>query len=184
MIDLNYLESKTFPELKEIAEELGIEFAKNISKQKLLDKIIEDDNETEGVVEGIKVLKKETVGELKKRMNKILRVRISSSSPHNKGRNGITKQVGNKHLVVGKFIPFNTVWHIQEPVYEALMGKTWRETKFKTDPTTGNKVPVVNVHPAYNIELLPQLTAKELKTLAKEQASRGSIPSENEIGNG
>jgi len=184
MIDLEYLGSKTLSELKDVADELGIEFAKNIGRQKLLDKIVQDDSETEGVVEGIKVVKKETVAELKKRMNKILRVRISSSSPHNKGRNGITKQVGNKHAVVGKFIPFNTVWHIQEPVYEALMGKTWRETKFKTDPTTGNKVPVVNVYSAYTITLLPQLTAKEIKALAKDQSSRGSIPSENELGNG
>ncbi len=184
MIDLEYLGSKTLSELRDVADELGIEFAKNISKQKLLDKIIEDDNETEGVVEGIKIKKKESAAEIKKRMNKIVRVRISSGSPHYKGRNGVSHQVGNRTTVVGKFIPFNTVWHIQEPVLEALKRKTWRETKFKTDPMTGNKVPVVNVHPTFNIEVLTPLTSKELKALAKEQSSRGSIPSENELGNG
>jgi len=184
MIDLEYLESKTLSELRDVADELGIEFAKNIGKQKLLDRIIADDDDTEGVVEGVKIKKRETVAEIKKRMNKIVRVRISSSSPHFKGRNGVSQQVGNKHVVVGKFIPFNTEWHVQEPVLESLKRKTWRETKFKTDPTTGNKIPVVNVYPAFNIEILTPLTAKELKTLAKDQSSRGSIPSENELGNG
>jgi len=187
MIDLEYLEGKTLSELKDIADELGVEFAKNIGKTKLLDKIVEDDKQVDGVpasIEGIKVKKKETVAEMKKRMNKLIRVRISSSSPHYKGRNGVTKQVGNSRVMVGKFVPFNKIWHVQEPILNRLRKEIWRETKFVTDRTTGNKVPVVNVHPAFNIEVLPQLTAKELKKLASEQATRGSIPTEEEIGNG
>jgi len=179
---MSYLQEKSVKQLKVIAEEFGLEFAGNISKEKLIAKIEADDAAVEGtpvVVEGVKVAKKETPAALKKRMNILKRVRISANDPQYKGRNGVTLQVGNKVAVVGKFTPFDIVWHIQVPVYEALKRKQWRETKFKTDPATGNKFPVVTMRPAFVIEVLEPLTSKELDKLAAEQAARGSIPNDD-----
>lgn len=175
MITREQLEEKELSELKDIAEQLAIEFPKNIGKVKLIDKILKDEEETEGFTEGVKVVKKETPQQLKKRMNKLVRVRISPNSPQYKGRNGIALKIGNKTEVVGKFIPFDTVWHVQEPIIEVLKRRTFRETKFKTDTTTGLKVPVTKIHKAFVVEVLPNLTENELKKLATDQRVRGVI---------
>lgn len=179
------LEKKDLTELRDIADELGIDYPKTIGKVKLIDKILDDEAESQSPtilskeVEGVAPKKKESASEIKKRMNKLVRCRISSNDPQYKGRNGVTLQVGNKTTVVGKFIPFNTIWHVQEPVFKSLKAKTYRQTTFKTDRTTGLKVPVTNVYPSFVIEELPQLTEAELKKLAAEQAARGSIPNES-----
>jgi len=174
-----YLEEKTLSELRVIADELGLEYPGNIGKVKLLEKIQADELAVEGKpteVQGIKAKKKETVAEMTKRMNILRRVVISANDPQYKGRNGVSLKVGNSKVMVGKFIPFDTVWHIQEPIYKSLKAKRWRETKFKSDPATGNKYPVTTMRPAFVIEELPPLTRPELEKLAAEQAARGSIP--------
>ena len=145
--------------------------------------IAEDDKAVNGnptEIEGVKVKKKETKAEIKKRMNILKRVRVSATDPQYKGRNGVTLQIGNSVTVVGKFVPFDTVWHIQEPVYKALKRKQWRETKFITDTTTGMKVPKVTMRAAFVIEDMPALTQKDLDKLAADQSARGSIPNEEE----
>ncbi len=183
MANKQYLEGKELSELKTIATELGIEYSGNIGKVKLIDKIMKDEEEVNGSpikVEGVKVAKKETAADIKKRMNKLVRLRVSSNDPQYKGRNGVTRQIGNKYGVVGKFIPFNTIWHCQDPVYQDLKAQKYRETKFKTDRTTGMKTPVTTWHPSFVIEVLPALTDKELKQLAADQSARGSIPTETE----
>jgi len=180
MANVEYLEGKELQELRTIAEDLGIEFPKNIGKVKLIDKIVEAESQedvTPVQIEGVRV-KKKTPAEIKKEMNILKRVRVSPNDPQHKGRNGVTRKIGNKYGVVGKFIPFDTVWHCPEPVYNDLKEAKYRVTKFKTDSVTGMKVAVTKWYPAFVIEDLPQLTAKELKKLAAEQASRGSIPSE------
>lgn len=178
-----YLEEKSLPELRDIADELGLEYPKNIGKAKLLEKIQEDELAVEGkpaIVEGVKPKKKETAAEIKKRMNKLIRCTVSSNDPQYTGRNGVTMQVGNSTAIVGKFVPFNTVWHMQEPVYKSLLKRTFRKTVFKTDRTTGMKVPVTTTHKSFVIEVLPDLTEKEVKALAADQSARGSIPTEND----
>jgi len=174
---MNAYIDKSIQELRGIAEDLGIEFAKNIGKNKLIGLLIADDDAAEGTtkVEGVKVTKEATPAEIRKSMDKLIRCRVSSSDPMYKGRNGVTMQVGNKLKVVGKFIPFNTIWQMQQPVYESLSRKQWRETKFVTDKVTGNKIAKTTMHPSFVIEILPQLTEKELKNLAKDQSARGSI---------
>lgn len=178
MITTQKLEVKELSELRDIATELGLEFPKNIGKVKLIEKIIEDELAVEGKpakVEGVKVKKKETVADIRKRMNILIRCRISANDPQYKNRQFVSKQVGNSSAVVGKHIPFDTIWHVQEPVLQALERQTYRETRFKTDRETGNKIPITTVKPAFVIERLKPLTEKELKKLASEQAARGSV---------
>ncbi len=185
MADQAYLEGKELHELREIATELGIEFPGNVGKKKLISRITEDDKEVNGSptkveIEGVKVKKKETPTEIRKRMNILRRVRISANDPQYKGRNGVTRQVGNRHGVVGKYIPFDVSWHCQEPVYQDLKAQKYRQTKFKVDTTTGMKVPVTTWHPSFVIEELPALTDADLKKLAADQSARGSIPNETD----
>ena len=181
MVDLEYLNGKELSELRGIAENLGIEFAKNIGKNKLIELIVADEDAVDGKptqVEGVVAKKKETPAEIKKRMNILKRVRISCNDPQYKGRNGVTKQVGNSTAMVGKFVPFDVIYHVQVPIYDLLKAQTYNQTKFVTDRTTGMKVPVVTTHKAFVIEDLDPLTEKELKALAADQSSRGSIPTE------
>ncbi len=175
------LEEKSLPELRDIADSIGLEYPKNISAKKLIEKIKKDDEAVEGKpakIEGVKPKKKETVAEMKKRMNKLVRVRISANDPQWKNRSFITKQVGNGRAVVGKHIPFNVIWHGQEPVIQSIERQVFRETKFKTDRISGMKVPVVTIRKSFNVERLPQLTEKEIARLAAEQAARGSVDEE------
>lgn len=179
----NYLEEKTLPELRDIATDLAIEYPKNIGRDKLIAKILADDETVEdkpAKIEGVEVKKAMTPSEIKKAMQVLKRVRISANDPQLKGRNGVSMKVGNKYGVVGKFIPFDTIWHIQDPIYAALMRRQWRETKFVTDRTTGAKVPKVTMRPAFSIEVLEPLTQKELNRLAIDQSARGAIPTEND----
>ena len=167
---------KTLPELREIADELGLEYMKNISAKRLIELLEADDAAAEGTpTPTVKKVKALTPAEIRKSMDKLVRCRVSSSDPMYHGRNGVTLQIVNKYKTVGKFIPFDTVWHMPEPIHEALKRRTWRETKFITDKVTGNKVPKTTMRPSFVIELLPDLTEKELKALASEQAARGSL---------
>jgi len=181
MANKEHLESLDRADLKIVAEDLNIEFAGNIPTEKLIAKIMDDTADEDEApariveVEGVKKAKKQTVAEMKKEMNLLMRVRVSANDPQYKGRNGISIKVGNAKVIVGKFIPFDMVYHIQKPVYDAFKRKKWRETKFKTDPATGNKIPVVTMRPGFVIEDLEPLTQTELKKLAAEQAARGSI---------
>lgn len=172
------LETKELSELREIATELALEFPKNISKAKLIDKIIADEEEVNGVYTEAKTVKAkpETVAQLKKRMSNLIRCKVSARDPQFHGRRGVTMQVGNSHEVVGKFIPFNVVWHAQEPVIQSLRRKKFRETRFETAPDGKTQIPVTTFHESFLIEELPQLTDKELKQLAADQSARGSIP--------
>lgn len=182
MANIEYLEGKELHELRTIAEDLGIEFPKNISKLKLIDKIVEAESKEDVIptkIEGVKT-KKRTPTEIRKEMNVLKRVRVSPNDPQHKGRNGVTRKIGNKYGIVGKFVPFDIVWHIPEPIYNDLKEAKYRVTKFKTDSTTGMKVAQTKWYPAFVIEDLPQLTDKELKKLASEQATRGSIPTEED----
>ncbi len=180
MIDLEYLGKKALSELKEIADGLGLEYPKNIGKAKLLKRLAEDDEDVNGSnssieIEGAVVKKAETVTEMKKRMSVLVRCRISANDPQYRERNFISMQVGNAKHVVGKHIPFDTIWHAQKVVLDRLKLRTYRQTKFKTDRETGNKTPITTIKPSFAIEILPPLTEKELKTLASEQAARGSV---------
>ncbi len=176
------LEEKSLSELRDIADSYGIEYPRNIGKTKIIEKIIADDEavdakpaKAEDDIEGVKPRKKETVGEMKKRMNKLIRVRISATDPQWKNRTFISKQVGNGAVMVGKHIPFDVIWHGQEPVIKSIERQTYRETVFKTDRVSGMKVPVVKVKKSFVVERLPQLTEKQIEKLAAEQAARGSI---------
>ena len=180
MIDLEYLGTKELKELKVIADDLGLEYAKNIGKAKLLKLLAEDDESANGSskpveVEGMVIKKKETVTEMKKRMSILVRCRISANDPQYRERNFVSMQVGNGKHVVGKHIPFDTIWHVQKVVLDRLKLRTYRQTKFKTDRETGNKTPITTIKPSFAIEILPALTEKELKKLASEQAARGSV---------
>jgi len=180
MVNLEYLGTKELSELRVIADDLGLEYPKNIGKAKLLLKIVEDDEDVNGSsntvkVEGTTIAKKESVTEMKKRMSILVRCRISANDPQYRERNFISMQVGNGKHVVGKHVPFDTIWHVQKVVLDRLKLRTYRQTKFKTDRETGNKTPITTIKPSFAIEILPPLTAKEIKTLAAEQAARGSV---------
>lgn len=172
------LEEKSLSELRDIADNYGIEYPRNIGKAKLIIKIIEDDEAVNGkpaVVEGVKTKKKETIAEMRKRMNKLIRVRISATDPQYKNRTFISKQVGNGAVMVGKHIPFDVIWHGQEPIIQSIERQTYRETRFKTDRVSGMKVPVTTIKKSFVVERLPQLTQKEIDKLAAQQAARGSV---------
>lgn len=173
-------EDQSLEDLRTMAELKDIDFKKNIGKDALIKKLVEFDNseieEDDTPVKEGKTPKK-TLKQKLKEMDIVKRVKISCNDPQFKGRNGVSLKVGNKYKMVGKFVPFDTAWHVQVPVLEALKNKRWRETKMKTTPD-GMKIPVTRIRPAYSIEYLDDLTPDEIKKLAAEQAARGTFTEE------
>jgi len=55
MIDLEYLGTKELKELKSIADDLGLEYPKNIGKAKLLKLLAEDDESANGSSKPIEI---------------------------------------------------------------------------------------------------------------------------------
>lgn len=113
---------------------------------------------------------------------KLVRVRIQNLDPKKADLNGEVIAVGNKHLgTVKMFVPYGEVtddgWHIPYIIYKELERRRFLSIRTVKDPRT--KQPVVKKGWAkeFAIEVLPPLTATELKQLATAQAAAGSIES-------
>lgn len=113
---------------------------------------------------------------------KLVRVRIQNLDPKKADLNGEVIAVGNKHLgTVKMFVPYGEVtddgWHIPYIIYKEMERRRFLSIRTVKDPRT--KQPVVKKGWAkeFAIEVLPPLTATELKQLATAQAAAGSIES-------
>lgn len=111
---------------------------------------------------------------------KLVRVRIQNLDPKKADLNGEVIAVGNKHLgTVKMFVPYGEVtddgWHLPYIIYKELERRRFLSIRTVKDPRT--KQPVVKKGWAkeFAIEVLPPLTATELKQLATAQAAAGSI---------
>lgn len=172
--------------LKEKATQLGITFSPNIGEDALAKKIeakLEGQNAEEALesIEATKELNsgkeltKAQYGALKrKEALKLIRVIVSPMDPLRAQLEGEIITAGNSVIgTVAKFIPFNAErgYHIPEILYKVL-----RDAKYMSHYTVkdskGRDVNRQREAPAYNIQILPDLTEKELKRLAIDQRAR------------
>lgn len=169
----------TRDEMKIKAEELGLEYKKNISNDGLLELIqnhvdsvstIKPEDKVEPVKEKPVVAK--TQGQInaeeRRKQELLKRVIITPVDPNKRELQGEIISCGNKRTkMIKKFVPFNTEWHVPLFIYQVLKDKTFRITKeYKT--ANGMKYKRDEEIPAYNINELPPLTSEERSRIIKE----------------
>lgn len=113
---------------------------------------------------------------------KLVRLRIQNLDPKKADLNGEVIAISNKHLgTVKMFVPYGEVtddgWHVPYIIYKELERRRFLSIRTVKDPKT--KQPVVKKGWAkeFALEILPPLTAQEIKQLATAQAAAGSIDS-------
>lgn len=152
--------------LKAKADEYGIKYTARTTEAQLKKLIDKHENEVEQQVQN------DIVQEVELEAMKLLRVIVTPMNPLKRDLQGDIFSVGNSVLpTFTKYVPYNVEWHIPQIMYEMLKEK--QETVFhKTKDAQGRDIVLTKTIPAYNINVLPQLTPEELKELAKNQAVR------------
>jgi hypothetical protein len=163
--------------LKARAKQLGITFHPSISLEKLRDKVtaaIEgSEPEEEKPVAQAPV---ETEGQMRSRLKRealrLVRIRVTCMNPFKSEWDGELLTVGNSLIgTVTKFVPFNAEdgWHVPQIMLEMLQQRQC-QTFVTTKNALGQKVRQGKLIKEFAIEILPDLTERELKELAQRQA--------------
>ena len=108
----------------------------------------------------------------RKEANKLVRVRISCMNPNKKEWSGEIFAAGNRHIGnIKKFVPFDVEdgWHVPEILLKVIRRKRMQQFTEKR-AANGQKIKVGKLVPEYAIEVMPDLTEKELQQLAQRQA--------------
>lgn len=175
--------------LKERADLMGIKYSPNIGVDALRKRVTEalqsnssgSDPETQEAEEGAPA--QETRAQIRQRMQRdemrLIRVRIQNLNPQKKDLQGEYFTVANKYIgEVKKFIPYNETengYHIPLILLKQLKNRKFLNIKTKRNKLNGQIVVEQNWAPEFAIEELPQLTEKELKQLAAQQAAAAGM---------
>lgn len=170
--------------LKERATTMGIRFSPNIGEDTLAKKI-QDVLDGQGVndevadellqdLEEEAVPVKKSASEHRRDAMKLIRIVVHPMDPLRSQLEGEIVTAGNGVIgTVSKYVPFNAEqgYYVPEIIYKVL-----RDRKFLSHyTTTDSKGREINRHrlaPAFNVQVLPDLTEKELKRLAADQRAR------------
>ncbi|WP_036233780.1 hypothetical protein [Marinobacterium litorale] len=111
---------------------------------------------------------------LKKDAEALVRIRVTCMNPLKKEWPGEIFTVSNS--IVGtqrKMVPFNVEYHVPKIIYKQMLSRQYQYFYTEKAPN-GQKIRKGKLVNEFAIEVLPQLTEKELKELARQQAlSRG-----------
>lgn len=178
--------------LKFRAKQIGVKFREDIGIETLR-KRIEDHlsgNKDDGGEEGVTTQSPKKAREsndvlirrhLQKEQMKLVRIRISNLDPKKRDIPGEIISVSNHYLgTVKKYVPYGEHseegYHVEKCLYTFLKNRRFlsiRTVKDKNSPT-GVRIQSDWV-PEYSIEVLPDLTQKELDRLAAKQAAAGRL---------
>jgi hypothetical protein len=186
--------------LKERAKLMGIVFSNNISVETLKLKIAEkmdgpSDDKAPAADETLPAnpLAGDTAPGKRKTLRqhlhdenmKLVRVRIQCLDPKKANLPGELLCVANEYLGnIKKFIPYGEAtdggYHIPMILFKTLEARRFLNIRTIKDKRTGATTPVTSWNKEFAIEVLPQLTEKELSQLATAQIAAGSV----EVGTG
>jgi hypothetical protein len=164
--------------LKGRADDIGLEYHPSIGVDKLRVKV-DAALKPKATSSQVKAINKmEARQEFVKVAKKLKRVRIVNMNPNKRESKGEYITVANKMVgTIKRFVPFDVDWHIENFIYEVLHSRKFRITREIPDGK-GGKTTKNSFIPEFNIEVLGDLTKKELEELAADQAKRGAIDSE------
>ena len=121
-------------------------------------------------------LKIKTAEDLRKEATKLIRVSIKNLNPAKKDLHGEIYTIANKILgEVSKYVPYDSAgeaYHLPYCIYKLLLNKKFLQIRtFKDNETKQIRIEQGWV-PEFSIEVLPPLTAQELKDLAIKQKAQ------------
>ena len=172
--------------LKERAKMMGIVFSNNIGIESLKKKIEDRMNgepEVKVEVDVVNPLVPEVKAktrmmtmreELMASAMKLVRIRITNMDPKKKDLHGEIFTVANEFIGnVRKFIPYGEQsedgYHVPQCIYDQLESRKFLNIRTIKDPKTGAPRVTSSWAKEFAIEILPQLTQKELDKLAAAQ---------------
>ena len=161
--------------VKEIATNMGIKVGNIKDVDKIKAMIEEKRSPIETEAPEIQLDKRQRYSKVRKEATKLVRVRITPMSPFERQLDNTLVEVGNKAVKIKRVVPFNEVWHVEAMVLKALQGRKFRTKKERVDPQTRRKIYENVFSASYGIEILPALTAEELKELSADQRARHAI---------
>lgn len=172
--------------LKEQATLLGIQFSNNIGletlKSRIQEKLKVDSDEEDMVTDDTENSTNEKSERQKaiEEQTKLVRIRVTCMNPFKRDIPGGIFAVGNKYIgTVRKYVPYNTTeegYHVPNCIYELLKRKQFTQRiKVKDRSVLGGERIETRTVSEFAIEVLPQLSEKELAKLAAEQKATGRI---------
>lgn len=159
--------------LKERADTLGLKYSASIGVDALRNKV----NASLEPVADIKEKDTEAVERVRQiaEATRLVRVRIMNMNPAKKDWKGEYFTVSN--AVVGtirRYVPYDVEWHCQDfilgMIKDRQMARYYSEKNDK-----GMSVRRYRLVPEFSVEMLPDLSKKELDALAADQKKRGAI---------
>lgn len=168
--------------LKARADLMGISYHPSIGVDKLREKVnaqltaeAENADSDESIpVEDSATEEEETAAQKryrkKKEAGEQIRVRITCMNPNKREWSGEIFITGNS--VVGtykKYVPYDTIWHVPRIILNQIQERQCQVFYTERD-VRGNKMRKGKLIKEFGVEILPQLTEKELKELAQRQA--------------
>ena len=186
--------------LKQRARMMGVEFSNNIGletlKQRIQEKLDGKDaaaesqasapaplvDPTEQQASAPKPQKVRTLRQmLIEEQMKLVRIRIQNLDPKKKDLPGEIITVANEYLgTVRKYVPYGEVtdngWHVPYCIYELLKARKFQNLRTFTDRRNEGNIRVEQGWAQeFSIEVLPPLTAEELRKLANAPAAAGAV---------
>lgn len=116
---------------------------------------------------------------LRRKANKLVRVRVTCMNPNKKEWSGEILTASNSVIgTVRKFIPFGQETYVPQILLNMMEERQFQFFETKRDKRTGQQTRKPRLVKEFGIEKLKGLTKKELEELAKQQAAAGSIDNE------
>jgi hypothetical protein len=175
VVDLRQLVEE-FKVLKDRAALMGIKYDEPISVddlRALVNGKIQDSDEKE--ISKDKMSKAQYAAAKRKEAAKLVRIKITCMNPNKKEWKGEIFTVGNSLFGSFKrFVPYDTIWHVEEMIYKVIKRKKCKIFVSKKDKYNNN-IKVPKYVPEFGIEVLPPLSKTELQELARKQALNNSV---------
>ena len=168
--------------LKARADRMGVSYHPSIGLEKLREKVKSAlSPDTKPTVIKAAQSAEETAVERRTRKRReaseLVRIRVACMNPAKKEWEGEIFTVGNS--LVGsftKYVPFNTEdgWHVPRIIFNQISQRQCQVFTTVTD-AKGNKSRKGKLIKEFSVEVMPNLTPKELAELARRQAMAKSI---------
>ena len=188
-------ENNELDELKALADTMGVSYHPSIGIDKLREKMDEVDTALKPVADPVseddpapakklveqKSLKNKTQS-AKERAMKLVRIRLACMDPSKQGLPGEIFSTGNKYTGrIKKYVPYDTDWHVPSMLLKMIQARKTQifvKKKERTDSGAMVEITKGKTVKAYSVEILPDLTEKELKELGQRQLARSGTDSE------
>lgn len=168
--------------LKARADMMGLQYAGNISTDKLRDLVNSTLEKGEESVTDTAAKAGLSIGKIRDNATQLVRIRLTCHNPNKINLPGEVFTIANQVIgKVSRYVPFgaefyNDGWHVERCIVDMLKAKTYSAKR--VEPLkSNNKMHITRLvqAPEFTITELPPLTEAEIAALAKRQAETQSL---------